>query len=123
MPLLNGGSQKTIDKNVSELLVTWKRNGYIGNSKPATEAAARRQAVAIAMDKAGKARKTRNKKDSNKKVNNKAGKAKSKPKVAKVKSKPKVTKAKKPLPTLPMSPPGMLNTMPPGMLPPRMGGY
>lgn len=114
MPLLNGGSQKTIDKNVSELLVTWKRNGYIGNSKPATEAAARRQAVAIAMDKAGKARKTRNKKDSNKKVNNKAGKAK---------SKPKVTKAKKPLPTLPMSPPGMLNTMPPGMLPPRMGGY
>jgi hypothetical protein len=54
MPLKSGTSQKTIGKNVSELMKTYKKKGKIGTSKPKSKKAAQKQAVAIALSKAGK---------------------------------------------------------------------
>jgi hypothetical protein len=54
MPLKSGSSQKTIDKNIKELMGAYKKSGQIGSSKPSSKKAARNQAVAIAMSKAGK---------------------------------------------------------------------
>lgn len=53
MPLKSGKSQKTIGKNVKELMHSYKEKGKIGTSKPKSKEAARKQAVAIAMQKAG----------------------------------------------------------------------
>lgn len=57
MPLKTGSSQKTVGKNVSELMKSYKETGKIGSSKPGTKTAAQKQAVAIALSKAGKSRK------------------------------------------------------------------
>ena len=54
MPLKSGSSQKTISKNVKELMSAYKKSGQIGSSKPSSKKAAHSQAVAIAMSKAGK---------------------------------------------------------------------
>lgn len=54
MPLKSGTSKKTIGKNVSELMGTYKKSGKIGTSKPTSKKAAQKQAVAIALSKAGK---------------------------------------------------------------------
>jgi hypothetical protein len=54
MPLKSGSSQKTVGKNVSELMHAYKSKGKIGASKPSSEKAAQKQAVAIALNKAGK---------------------------------------------------------------------
>jgi len=56
MPLKSGSSQKTIGKNISELVKTYKSKGKIGSSKPATKSAAQKQAVAISLSKAGKSK-------------------------------------------------------------------
>lgn len=57
MPLKKGRSSKTINKNVKELVKTYEKKGKIGTSKPASKRAAQKQAVAIALSKAGKSRK------------------------------------------------------------------
>ncbi len=57
MPLKKGRSSKTINKNVKELVKTYEKKGKIGTSKPASKKAAQKQAVAIALSKAGKSRK------------------------------------------------------------------
>jgi len=56
MPLKSGSSQKTIGKNISELMKTYKSKGKIGTSKPSTKKAAQKQAAAIALSKAGKSK-------------------------------------------------------------------
>lgn len=57
MPLRKGKSKKTISKNIAELVNTFKKKGKIGNSKPKSKKAAIKQAVAIALNKAGKSKK------------------------------------------------------------------
>jgi hypothetical protein len=57
MPLKKGSSQKTISRNIGELVGAYKDKGRIGTSKPKSRAAAVKQAAAIAYGKAGKARK------------------------------------------------------------------
>jgi len=52
MPLKSGSSQKTIGKNVKELMGAYKKSGKIGTSKPESKKAAQKQAVAIALSKA-----------------------------------------------------------------------
>jgi len=56
MPLKSGSSKKTVGKNVSELMHAYKEKGKIGTSKPASKGAAQKQAVAIALSKAGKSK-------------------------------------------------------------------
>lgn len=62
MPLKKGRSKKTISKNISELVRKFKKSGTIGNSKPKSKKRAIKQAVAIALSKAGKSRKRKKKK-------------------------------------------------------------
>lgn len=57
MPLKTGKSQKAVQGNVSELMKKFKKTGKIGSSKPASKKAAQKQAVAIALSKAGKSKK------------------------------------------------------------------
>lgn len=57
MPLKKGSSDKTIQKNISELIRSYKKTGKIGSSKPESAKAAREQAVAIAYSSAGKSKK------------------------------------------------------------------
>lgn len=57
MPLKKGSSQKTISRNIGELVGAYKEKGRIGTSKPKSKAAAVKQAAAIAYAKAGKTRK------------------------------------------------------------------
>lgn len=56
MPLKTGKSQKTIQKNVSELMHKFKKTGKIGSSKPGSKKEAQKQAVAISLTKAGKSK-------------------------------------------------------------------
>jgi hypothetical protein len=56
MPLKKGSSQKTISRNIGELVGTYKEKGRIGTSKPKSKSAAVKQAAAIAYAKAGKSR-------------------------------------------------------------------
>lgn len=56
MPLKTGKSQKTVQKNVSELMHKFKKTGKIGSSKPESKKEAQKQAVAIALSKAGKSK-------------------------------------------------------------------
>lgn len=54
MPLKSGSSKKTISSNVKELYSSYMSSGKIGNSKPKSKEAARKQAAAIAYSKARK---------------------------------------------------------------------
>ena len=54
MPLKKGKSQKTISANIKTEMEGYKKSGKIGKSKPKSEEKARKQAVAIALSKAGK---------------------------------------------------------------------
>ena len=57
MPLDRGSSQKTISSNISEIMGSYKKKGSIGTSKPKSKKKAQKQAVAIALSKAGKSSK------------------------------------------------------------------
>ena len=57
MPLKKGSSQKTISRNIGEMVRDFKKDGAIGTSKPKSKASAVKQAAAIAYDKAGKTKK------------------------------------------------------------------
>ena len=57
MPLARGSSQKTISSNISEMMGSYKKKGTLGTSKPKSKKKAQKQAVAIALNKAGKSRK------------------------------------------------------------------
>jgi hypothetical protein len=54
MPLVKGKSDKAVSKNISTLVGDFEKKGRIGTSKPASKAAATKQAVAIALQKAGR---------------------------------------------------------------------
>jgi hypothetical protein len=58
MPLKKGSSRSVVSSNVKALVDDWKKDGSIGTSHPATKTKAIKQAVAIAIDKAGNSRKT-----------------------------------------------------------------
>lgn len=57
MPLKKGSSDETVSQNISELMGSYKEKGTIGTSTPASDKAAQKQAVAIALSKAGRKRK------------------------------------------------------------------
>jgi hypothetical protein len=57
MPLKRGSSQSVVSSNITTLVDDWKKDGSIGTSHPSTKAKAIKQAVAIALTKAGKSRK------------------------------------------------------------------
>ena len=59
MPLLKGRSRKTVSANVEKLVHEYEDSGAIGSSHPASKKKAVKQAVAIALTKAGKSRKQR----------------------------------------------------------------
>lgn len=54
MPLKKGKSQKAISANIKTEMESYKKSGKIGKSKPKSEDKARKQAIAIALNKAGK---------------------------------------------------------------------
>jgi len=54
MPLVKGKSNKAVGKNIQTLVDDFQKSGRIGTSKPANKAAAVKQAMAIALRKAGK---------------------------------------------------------------------
>jgi len=58
MPLRKGSSQSIVSSNIKTLVDDWKRDGSIGTSHPQTKKKAVKQAVAIALAKAGKSRNT-----------------------------------------------------------------
>jgi len=62
MPLKKGKSRKAIKANISELVKKFKKTGKIGTSKPKSKKKAIKQAIAIALKKAGKSRRRRKKK-------------------------------------------------------------
>ena len=57
MPLRKGASQSVVSSNIKTLVDDWKKDGSIGTSHPMTKKKAIKQAVAIALTKAGKSRK------------------------------------------------------------------
>ena len=57
MPLRTGTSPLVVGSNIKTLVDAWKKDGAIGTSHPPTKKKAIRQAVAIALAKAGKSRK------------------------------------------------------------------
>lgn len=56
MPLEKGKSQKTVKKNIREIMSAYDKKGKIGTSAPKSKGAAQKQAVAIALGSAGKSR-------------------------------------------------------------------
>jgi hypothetical protein len=56
MPLAKGKSKKTVSKNIQTLVDDYQKSGRIGTSKPANKKAAVKQAVAIALSQAGRAK-------------------------------------------------------------------
>ena len=57
MPLKKGSSNKTVGFNIKELVHSGKEKGSIGNGPPKAGKDLQDQAVAIAMNKAGKSKK------------------------------------------------------------------
>ncbi len=62
MPLAKGHSRKTVSANIAEMVDEYKKEGHIGASHPETKQKAVKQAVAIALTKAGRSRKQTGKK-------------------------------------------------------------
>lgn len=56
MPLKKGSSRSVVSNNIKTLVDDWKKDGAIGSSHPPTRKKAVKQAVAIALAKAGKSR-------------------------------------------------------------------
>ena len=61
MPLKKGKSNKVVSENISEMMHGYQASGSIGTSHPADAKAAQKQAIAIALSKAGKKRIAKNK--------------------------------------------------------------
>jgi hypothetical protein len=59
MPLRRGSSQSVVSSNIKTLVDDWKEDGAIGTSHPPSKKKAIKQAVAIALAKAGKSRTAR----------------------------------------------------------------
>ena len=57
MPLQKGRSRKTVGSNIKKLVHEYEDSGRIGASHPASKKKAVKQAVAIALTKAGRSRK------------------------------------------------------------------
>jgi hypothetical protein len=57
MPLKAGSSDKTVSFNIKELIHSGREKGHIGTSPPKKGKALQKQAVAIALSKAGKSNK------------------------------------------------------------------
>jgi hypothetical protein len=57
VPLKAGKSNKVVSANVQMLVDDWQAKGKIGSSRPKNKQAAVKQAVAIALSKAGRKRK------------------------------------------------------------------
>jgi hypothetical protein len=57
MPLKSGKSKKVVSENISEVMRSYKKKGKIGTSRPKGKAKAQKQAVAIALSKAGLSKK------------------------------------------------------------------
>ena len=58
MPLKKGSSQSVVSGNIKTLVDDWSEDGSIGTSHPRTRKKAIKQAIAIALAKAGKSRRT-----------------------------------------------------------------
>ena len=58
MPLKKGSTQAVVSSNIKTLVDDWNQDGSIGTSHPPTKKKAIEQAIAIALSKAGKSRKT-----------------------------------------------------------------
>ena len=58
MPLRKGSRQSVVSSNIKTLMDNWQQDGSIGTSHPPNRKKAIKQAVAIALSKAGKGRKT-----------------------------------------------------------------
>ena len=56
MPLKKGSSRSTISSNIKEMVHDYEKTGAIGRSHPKSKKKAVKQAVAIALKKAGKSR-------------------------------------------------------------------
>jgi hypothetical protein len=56
MPLKSGKSNKVVSANVQTLVDDWQAKGRIGTSRPKTKKQAVKQAVAIALSKAGRSK-------------------------------------------------------------------
>lgn len=54
MPLKSGSSDKTVSFNIKELVHSGREKGHIGTGPPKKGKALQKQAVAIALNKAGK---------------------------------------------------------------------
>ena len=59
MPLKSGRSRKTVGSNIKRLVHEYEGSGHIGASHPTSKKKAVKQAVAIALTKAGLSRKRR----------------------------------------------------------------
>lgn len=57
MPLKSGSDNKTVSFNIRELIHSGKQKGHIGTGPHKTGSALQKQAVAIALNKAGKTKK------------------------------------------------------------------
>ena len=58
MPLKKGSTQAVVSSNIKTLVDDWNQDGSIGTSHPPTKKKAIKQAIAVALSKAGKSRKT-----------------------------------------------------------------
>ena len=58
MPLMKGSSKSVVSSNIKTLVDDWQQDGSIGTSHPPTKKKAVKQAIAIALSKAGKSRGT-----------------------------------------------------------------
>ena len=56
MPLKKGRSQKAVSQNIGRLLHEYDHEGHIGSSRPVSRRKAQKQAIAIALGKAGRSR-------------------------------------------------------------------
>jgi hypothetical protein len=59
MPLRKGSSKSAVSGNIKTLVHEWQKDGSIGTSHPPTKKKAIKQAVAIALAKAGTSRNAR----------------------------------------------------------------